>query len=239
MIRRISYLIIITLLAGVSLVNASIEADYRCEDFLCVEGTDLNFELWFYNNANINVTVNSFFVIDKNTQDILVAYNAQKFDVPPGEEVQLNLTTSVMAPRTGFTHYYVPCINASGENESEIVCSRTIKTITITPKTEVECVENSDCMEGYTCNRTHYCQELMCDDDEAILPHSCLELYCGPFSSAKEHACRQSVILSYWPHALIAAIILIAYLFWKNRQQKSLILDSRGRTARVIRRRKR
>lgn len=220
---------------------AGIDVEHKCSDFLCIEGTPVTFSMEVYNNLNHTLVIDNFFLIEKNTQEILAFYDEQVFTVPSGELVALNLSKPVEMPNQGFTYYYVPCVNASikDTNESQFICSQTIRTLTVTPEENVDCIEDEDCEVGYRCLQgRHVCQALDCEDDEAILPHSCMQLSCGPYEVARNHQCEgNNYVIPIFIAVLV--IVVVGLIIFFRKDNKSAIVDETGKAKKTYRRRRR
>jgi hypothetical protein len=218
------FLIISTIL--VSNVFAGIDVTHKCIDFRCVEGTDVTFEFFVDNNIEESIIIDRFMVVERDTLEVIAFYN-EKYVLPPGSEIEINITLPIKMPLEGYTYFYNPCIIVSSIDDfdnnipGQYVCGDITKTLTVTPRERVECIQDSDCKEGMYCSKNYSCLFLDCKDDEAIVGNKCMKLVCNNFEIAKDHICQKKSILKspilIWIGLLVLVLIILAYIIFVSK----------------------
>jgi hypothetical protein len=245
----IIYLTILTILLMGSVVNAGFGLFVHCEDYLCVEGTEVKFEFLFTNNLNSSIIVYNMLVVDENTRENLAVFD-EPYIVPIGGNHDINLSTIIRKPLEGYTFYLKPCVKVGfeGSNETKYVCGLVGDQFTITPREKVDCIVDNDCSPGSVCSGKYKCITLECADDEAILKHSCGKLSCKKTEKAINHICVKTGIYAipghYWIIGIFFMIIVMIVIYFggKSPQKKdsedSEISEKKRRQKKSKRRRK-
>ncbi|MBW2992732.1 hypothetical protein KY345_05955 [Candidatus Woesearchaeota archaeon] len=186
--RKIIMLFLLLIMS--SMVFASIDSDVKCLKKSCVEGSMAHWTVSVYNNINSTIVVEYVRMVDENSYSVAY-YDAEgEKTLEHGERYVYEFDQLIVAPPSGYTWYYKPCmrVRLEGGTESVFVCKDTVKTFSVLPRDKAECLSDKDCALNEKCDEyTLKCTELSCITGEAVKDHECISgnLYNKIPSSAK------------------------------------------------------
>jgi len=152
---------IILLMAFLICLNTALASiilsEYECEDERCREDSKVTFRVGVLNNINKTIKVNDIIIKDSESLDPIYAYEHGGMFLKPGERNIFEFTETIVVPKQGYTHYYVPCFKTSiwVDNKSTgggEVCDRAVKDFTVLPLSKIECETDSECAPGEYCD---------------------------------------------------------------------------------------
>ena len=210
--KKIIFLLM--LFVACSFAYASIDASYECEKKSCVEGSIMHWTVPVFNNINKTIIVEYIRLVDENSLSVAF-YDAERNKTfAPGEIYIYKFDQLIVAPPSGYTWYYEPCmrVRLEGSNSSEFICKDAVKTFSVIPKDKAQCSTNSDCAVNEKCDEyTLKCVSLNCMAGEAVKDHSCVaENEYAKIPSITRMAVLAAIIL-----AVIVVIIVIAAIATK------------------------
>jgi hypothetical protein len=227
----IFYLMILTAVLISTPIWAAFGLYVHCDNFLCVEGTEVKFEFLFQNTLNESIIVYNILIVDENTRENLALFD-ETYVIPPEGVHDVNLTTKIRRPIEGYTFFLKPCIKVGfeGSNESKYVCGEIGRQLTVTPREKVDCIKDNDCSVGYSCSERYSCNPLECQTHEAVLDHSCAKLVCKKGEEAINNQCVKVGIYAisaiYWIIGIIILLLVIIILFSKTKKNKDYTKDT-------------
>ena len=168
---RKSIILTIIFLVCLNTALASITiSEYECEDERCREGSKITFRVGVFNNINKTIKVNDIIIKDSETLDPIYEYEHEGMFLEPGEKNVFEFTETIIAPKKGYTHYYVPCFKTSIWVDGETtgggeVCDRAVKDFTVLPLSKVECEDDSECEPWEYCDTKFF----KCKTNEEVI----------------------------------------------------------------------
>ncbi len=170
-IMKKSIILLMVFLICLNTALASITlSEYECEDERCKEGTKVKFIVGVFNNINKTIKVNDIIIKNSETLDPIYTYEHEGMFLETREKNIFEFTETIIAPKEGYTHYYVPCFKTSiwvdgkttGGGE---VCDRAVKSFTVLPLSKVECEDDSECEPWEYCDTKFF----KCKQNEEVI----------------------------------------------------------------------
>lgn len=192
----------------------NILVDHKCDHPACLEGTNVTFDAYFYNNFGKTIRLNSIILYDINQpKNPLAVHEEEGLFLDPEEEYEFSFTKTITAPKDGsYTFYYVPCVDISiykeenkyliSKEKEGTICRTDKQSIPVVPLAKVECWDDSECKENEICKMYLYkCRPLNCK-----------------IGFVKDQKC-----ISLKPYLVILLIIIIALVvFLRLKTKKAL-----------------
>ena len=218
-------IIALMLLINMLFVRASIDSSYECREKNCMEGTEIDFTVNIYNNINKSINIGDVYIKDKDYGTILGFDLGEKVVLNKDEVRSFNFTSLVKAPVKGYTFYYVPCFKMSYVSRPEEVfeiCSKTVKSFTVIPLSEIECKEDSECEEDEYCNTfsIYQCRELECNPNETVVNHSCV-----PSEPKKVVSINWGNVILTAGFVVLAVVLLFLFIGRKQKHEDEDYID--------------
>jgi hypothetical protein len=200
---------ILFFLISCSMAFAFIDAKHECDKKSCVEGSMAHWSVAVSNNINKTIVVEYIRLVDEN--DLSIAYHDAERNKTfvPGESYIYTFDTLIVAPPSGYTWYYKPCmrVRLEGSNTSQFVCKDGVKSFSVLPKDKTECSSDEDCAINEICEQyTLKCKSIECKEGEAVNDHQCVQN--GIESTGSKTKIVIIVLIAFIILIAIAAIIL-------------------------------
>jgi hypothetical protein len=198
-------ILIIFLILLINNTNAILDATFKCADKRCKEGTAIEYSVIITNNIDKILRINEISIKDVENDIYLAIYETEIGGIlmAPNETKVFNFTSTVQAPPSGYTFYYVACFKTSLFNKETgrktgggEVCDKAVKSLTVLPLSKIECEDNSECENNEVCDTKFF---------------KCRRIKCDRFNIASGHRCVS--YLNYIVVILIAFVIVIASVF--------------------------
>lgn len=164
--KRIIFAILFLL--NISIISASINLDHECADYRCAEGTDITYFVKIRNNVDKDIVVNYIKVKNELDENIAI-YDEANYKLLPNEDYTFNITAKVPIPPTGgYTLDYYGCFGVTikypdGVTEVDEVCGQPRRSLTVLPKSKIECEQNNECKSNQVCDAKFFkCRDLNC-----------------------------------------------------------------------------
>jgi len=155
-------------------LNLMVES--KCDHPACLEGTNVTFYAYFYNNFGTDLKLNSIYLYGQNKP--AKPFVVYEFEDPvflnPQEDYEVNITKTLWAPEdNSYTFYYLPCVNVSiykteskyiiSKYKEGLICRSDLQSVTTVPLSKIECWNDSECKEDEVCKMYLYkCRKPRC-----------------------------------------------------------------------------
>ena len=222
----------VMMILGSLAAYASVDVSHECVSALCLEDEPVTFVITLSNRFNESINVYSADLIDRRTDQIIGSGDVNYYVVPDGT-AHIRLTFPVGLPPSGISYSYYPCLEiafSKEPNEIYSICQNVNKMLVITPRSEVDCIEDDHCHITQFCDiDTYTCVNLNCSGDEAQLPHRCLPLACPEGFEAVDHVCfkeetdesRYSAAVMYGVLGLLLLVIILLVILMMRSSERS------------------
>lgn len=170
-------ILLLLILLTCSITYASIDSNYECKKKSCVEGSMVHWTVPVFNNINKTIKIEYIRLVDENSFSVAYYDAERNKTLEPGESYVYEFDQLIVAPPSGYTWYYRPCMRVwvEGAEESGFVCKDGTKSFTVLPRLKAGCFLDSDCATNEKCEEfTLKCISLGCKKDEAVENHRCV-----------------------------------------------------------------